>query len=86
MHKYGGPRWISLKYYSIWICLIGVATCDSRDTAIRETRSSLYEIAQDLHRGLAILESYRRMAREKVAEKLVDKILKSRLSLKVLPD
>jgi len=39
-----------------------------------------------MERGLDVLESYRRMAREKVTEKLVDKILRSRLSLKVLPD
>ena len=39
-----------------------------------------------MEKGLDIVESYRRMAQEKVTEKLVDRILKSRLSLKVLPD
>ncbi len=39
-----------------------------------------------MERGLAVLDSYRRMAQERVMEKLVDQILKSRLSLKVLPN
>ena len=39
-----------------------------------------------MERGLDILESYRRMAQQKVMDKLVYKILKSRLSLKVLPN
>lgn len=39
-----------------------------------------------MERGIDILESYRLMAQEKITEKLIDKILKSRLSLKVLPD
>jgi len=38
-----------------------------------------------MERGLDVLESYRRMAQEKVTERLVDRILRSRLSLKVLP-
>jgi hypothetical protein len=39
-----------------------------------------------MERGLDVLEGYRRMAQEKVTEKLVDRILNSRLSLKVLPN
>ena len=39
-----------------------------------------------MKRGLDVLESYRRMAHERITEKPVDRILKSHLSLKVLHD
>lgn len=39
-----------------------------------------------MERGLDLIESYRRMAQEKVTAELVDKILKSGISKKVLPD
>jgi hypothetical protein len=39
-----------------------------------------------MEQGASIVETYRQMAREKVTEKFVDKILSSRLPVRVLPD
>ena len=43
-------------------------------------------MVQVMEEGVGILDSYRRMAQQKVTDRLVDKILTSRLPLRVLPD
>ena len=45
-----------------------------------------YRLTQVMERAPEVLETYRRLAEQKITEKLIERIKKSRLSRKVLPD
>jgi len=78
-----------------YICGNGVIYGKEKVLDIRRVHTKgLQTVVQDLkarmvlmlERGVDVLDSYRRMTEERVTEKLIDRILRTRLPKRVLPD